>query len=55
MHDKAADYERVLRDLSTRVSDADAELIRTTLERVIIPRTLITRISANDFSLPHST
>lgn len=34
MQDKVVDYEKILRGLSTRVSEADAELIRSTLERV---------------------
>ena len=34
MQDKVADYEKVLRELSTRVSEADADMIRTTLDRV---------------------
>lgn len=34
MQDKVADYEKVLRDLSSRVTAADAELIRLTLENV---------------------
>lgn len=34
MQDKVSDYEKILRDLQGRVSDADADLIRTTLDQV---------------------
>jgi hypothetical protein len=34
MTKKVADYEKLLRDLAIRVSDADAQLIKTTLEKV---------------------
>ncbi|KAK5954040.1 hypothetical protein OHC33_004611 [Knufia fluminis] len=33
LQDKVADYEKILRGLSGRVSESDADLIRTTLER----------------------
>lgn len=36
MTEKVADYEKILRDLTTRVSDEDASLIRNTLERVCV-------------------
>lgn len=34
MTEKVADYEKLLKDLSTRVNDADAQLIKTALEKV---------------------
>lgn len=37
MAEKVADYERILRDLQTRVSEDDASLIRNSLDRVRIP------------------
>ena len=36
MAEKVADYEKLLKELSLRVNDGDAELIRVTLERVSI-------------------
>lgn len=42
MQDKVADYEKILRDLQSRVSAADAELIRTTLDRVRQPLPVLT-------------
>lgn len=40
MAEKLSDYEKILRDLQTRVSEADANLIRNSLDRVIIPTDL---------------
>ena len=34
MTEKVADYEKLLKDLASRVGDTDAQLIRTALERV---------------------
>lgn len=34
MTEKVADYEKLLKDLITRVGDADANLIRVALEKV---------------------
>ena len=34
MQDKLAEYEKVLREMSTRVCEADADTIRNVLERV---------------------
>jgi len=34
MQDKLAEYEKVLRELSGRVGEADADIIRGVLERV---------------------
>ena len=36
MAEKVADYEKLLKELSLRVNEPDAELIRVTLERVSI-------------------
>ena len=36
MAEKVADYEKLLKELSLRVNEPDAELIRATLERVSI-------------------
>lgn len=36
MTEKVADYEKILKDIATRVSSEDANLIKTTLERVCI-------------------
>lgn len=36
MAEKVADYERILRDLQGRVSEDDANLIKGTLDRVIL-------------------
>lgn len=35
MQDKVAEYEKVLRELQSRVSAADQDLIRSTLEKVV--------------------
>jgi hypothetical protein len=34
MTEKLADYEKLLKDLATRVNDADAILIKTALDKV---------------------
>ena len=34
MQDKVAEYERILRELSYRVDERDADMIRSTLARV---------------------
>jgi hypothetical protein len=34
MTEKVADYEKLLRDLATRVSNADAQMIKVALEKV---------------------
>lgn len=34
MTEKVADYEKLLKDLISRVADVDASLIRTALEKV---------------------
>jgi hypothetical protein len=36
MTEKVSDYEKLLRDLATRVSEADASLIKSVLEKVSI-------------------
>lgn len=38
MTEKVAEYEKLLKDLITRVGDADANLIRASLEKVQNPR-----------------
>jgi hypothetical protein len=37
MTEKVADYEKLLKDLSSRVNEADAQLIRAALEKVGLP------------------
>lgn len=37
MTEKVTEYEKLLKNLMTRVDDADASLIRIALERVPIP------------------
>ena len=43
MTEKVADYEKILRELLGRVSEDDARLIKSTLERVCPPH-VYTRI-----------
>lgn len=50
MQDKVADYEKILRDIQARVSDADAEMIRATLDRVSTPLVDSTLLTQTGFS-----
>jgi hypothetical protein len=55
MTEKVAEYEKLLKDLITRVGDADANLIRASLEKVRGPHLgLVRNVMLNNLHRRHS-